>query len=152
MEDASAAAREATAPTSNRAWESVRLARNVHRPTALAYIDSFVDGFIELHGDRMFGDDGAVVCGLGWIEGRAVTVIAREEGRDLKAHRATSRPRPEGWPQILRLMRQAEVRPLRNVPRGHARRVLRHGGRGARAGQAPSPTTCWRSRACACPW
>ena len=84
LEDASAAAREATAPTSNRAWESVQLARNVHRPTALAYIDSFVDGFIELHGDRMFGDDGAVVCGLGWIGGRAVTVIAQEKGRDLK--------------------------------------------------------------------
>ena len=110
LEDASAAAREATAPTSNRAWESVQLARNVHRPTALAYIDSFVDGFIELHGDRMFGDDGAVVCGLGWIEGRAVTVIAQEKGRDLKERIARNFgcPQPEGYRKSLRLMRQAE--------------------------------------------
>ncbi len=70
------------------------MARNVHRPTALAYIDSFVDGFIELHGDRMFGDDGAVVCGLGWIGGRAVTVIAQEKGATSKsASRATSAAR-----------------------------------------------------------
>ena len=110
LEDASAAAREATAPTSNRAWESVQLARNVHRPTALAYIDSFVDGFIELHGDRMFGDDGAVVCGLGWIGGRAVTVIAQEKGRDLKERIARNFgcPQPEGYRKSLRLMRQAE--------------------------------------------
>ena len=110
LEDASAAAREATAPTSNRAWESVQLARNVHRPTALAYIDSFVDGFIELHGDRMFGDDGAVVCGLGWIGGRAVTVIAQEKGRDLKERIARNFgcPQPEGYRKSIRLMRQAE--------------------------------------------
>ncbi len=110
LEDASAAAREAGAPTSNRAWESVQLARNVHRPTALAYIDAFVDGFIELHGDRMFGDDGAIVCGLGWIGGRAVTVIAQEKGSDLRERIARNFgcPQPEGYRKSLRLMRQAE--------------------------------------------
>lgn len=110
LEDASAAAREASAPASNRAWESVQLARNVHRPTALAYIDAFVDGFIELHGDRMFGDDGAIVCGLGWIGGRAVTVIAQEKGRDLRERIARNFgcPQPEGYRKSLRLMRQAE--------------------------------------------
>lgn len=110
LEDASAAAREAEMPTSNRAWESVQLARNVHRPTALSYIDAFVDGFIELHGDRMFGDDGAVVCGLGWIGGRAVTVIAQEKGADLKERIARNFgcPQPEGYRKSLRLMRQAE--------------------------------------------
>lgn len=110
LEDASAAAREASAPVSNRAWESVQLARNVHRPTALAYINSFVDGFIELHGDRMFGDDGAIVCGLGWIGGRAVTVIAQEKGSDLKERIARNFgcPQPEGYRKSLRLMRQAE--------------------------------------------
>lgn len=110
LEDASAAAREASAPTSNRAWESVQLARNVHRPTACAYIDAFVDGFIELHGDRMFGDDGAVVCGVGWIGGRAVTVIAQEKGSNLKERIARNFgcPQPEGYRKSLRLMRQAE--------------------------------------------
>ena len=94
----------------NRAWQSVQLARNVHRPTARAYIDAFVDGFIELHGDRAFGDDGAVVAGVGWIGGRAVTVIAQEKGADLKERirRNFGCPQPEGYRKSLRLMRQAE--------------------------------------------
>ncbi len=112
LEDASAAALGATAAAddANRAWRSVQLARNTHRPTALAYIDAFVDGFIELHGDRMFGDDGAIVCGLGWIGGRAVTVIAQEKGSDLKERirRNFGCPQPEGYRKSLRLMRQAE--------------------------------------------
>ncbi len=99
----------AGSPGANRAWESVQLARNVHRPTAQAYIDAFVDGFVELHGDRMFGDDGAVVCGLGWIGGRAVTVVAQEKGADLKERIARNFgcPQPEGYRKSLRLMRQA---------------------------------------------
>lgn len=94
----------------NRAWQSVQLARNTHRPTAFAYIDAFVDGFIELHGDRMFGDDGAIVCGLGWIGGRAVTVVAQEKGSNLKERiqRNFGCPQPEGYRKSLRLMRQAE--------------------------------------------
>ena len=94
----------------NRAWQSVQLARNVHRPTARAYIDAFVDGFIELHGDRSFGDDAAVVAGVGWIGGRAVTVIAQEKGADLKERirRNFGCPQPEGYRKSLRLMRQAE--------------------------------------------
>lgn len=94
----------------NRAWQSVQLARNVHRPTALSYLDAFVDGFIELHGDRAFGDDEAVVCGVGWIGGRAVTVIAQEKGADLRERirRNFGCPQPEGYRKSLRLMRQAE--------------------------------------------
>ena len=94
----------------NRAWHSVQLARNTHRPTSLAYIDAFVEGFIELHGDRAFGDDAAVVCGLGWIGGQAVTVIAQEKGADLKdrIRRNFGCPQPEGYRKSLRLMRQAE--------------------------------------------
>ncbi len=92
------------------AWESVQLARNVHRPTALTYINAFVEGFIELHGDRAFGDDGAIVCGLGWIDGRAVTVIAQEKGANLKERirRNFGCPQPEGYRKSLRFMRQAE--------------------------------------------
>ncbi|MEI3230679.1 MAG: acetyl-CoA carboxylase carboxyltransferase subunit alpha [Gordonibacter pamelaeae] len=104
------AAANAAADPGNRAWQSVQLARNVHRPTARAYIDAFVDGFIELHGDRAFGDDGAVVAGVGWIGGRAVTVIAQEKGADLKERirRNFGCPQPEGYRKSLRLMRQAE--------------------------------------------
>ncbi len=100
----------AASERTNRAWESVQLARNIHRPTAKAYIDAFVDGFIELHGDRAFGDDGAIVGGIGWIGGRAVTVIAQEKGADLKERIARNFgcPQPEGYRKSLRLLRQAE--------------------------------------------
>ncbi len=95
---------------SNPAWESVQLARNVHRPTAMAYVNAIAEGFIELHGDRMFGDDGAIVGGIGWIDGRAVTIIAEEKGADLKdrIRRNFGCPQPEGYRKSLRLMRQAE--------------------------------------------
>ncbi len=92
------------------AWESVQLARNVHRPTSRYYIDRIVDGFIELHGDRAFGDDGAIVAGVGWIGHQAVTVIAEEKGADLKERikRNFGCPQPEGYRKSLRLMREAE--------------------------------------------
>ena len=92
------------------AWESVQLARNVHRPTSRYYIDRIVDGFIELHGDRGFGDDGAIVAGVGWIGNQAVTVIAEEKGADLKERikRNFGCPQPEGYRKSLRLMREAE--------------------------------------------
>ena len=69
-----------------------------------------MDGFIELHGDRAFGDDGAIVGGVGWIGGQAVTVIAQEKGADLKERirRNFGCPQPEGYRKSLRLMRQAE--------------------------------------------
>ena len=94
----------------NAAWESVLLARNVHRPTAKYYIDSIVDGFIELHGDRAFGDDGAILAGIGWIQGYPVTVIAEEKGEDLNQRIARNFgcPQPEGYRKSLRLMKQAE--------------------------------------------
>lgn len=94
----------------NYAWESVQLARNTHRPTAKFYIESFVDGFIELHGDRAFGDDGAIMCGLGWIGTQPVTIIAQEKGSDLKERLARNFgcPQPEGYRKSLRIMKQAE--------------------------------------------
>lgn len=104
-------AQDAVAPgEDNRAWRSVQLARNVHRPTSIAYICSMVDGFIELHGDRGFGDDGAIVGGIGWIGGRAVTVIGQEKGENLqeRIRRNFGCPQPEGYRKALRLMKQAE--------------------------------------------
>ena len=92
------------------AWSHVKLARNTHRPTSLHYIERMVDGFIEMHGDRAFGDDGAIVGGIGWIAGRPVTILAQEKGVDLKERirRNFGCPQPEGYRKSIRLMRQAE--------------------------------------------
>lgn len=94
----------------NRAWESVQLARNAHRPTSLFYIASLVDDFIEFHGDRAYADDGAIVGGIGKINGRPVTIIAEEKGSDLKARIARNFgcPLPEGYRKAQRLMKQAD--------------------------------------------
>ena len=92
------------------AWESVQIARNVHRPTAKRYIDGIVEGFIELHGDRRFADDPAIVGGIAQLGGRTVTVIAIEKGGDTrdKVYRNFGSPNPEGYRKALRLMHQAE--------------------------------------------
>ena len=102
--------RTKAAKDDNPAWESVMRARNVHRPTAVYYIESMVDDFFELHGDRAFGDDGAIVGGIGWIDGIPVTVVAEEKGADLQQRikRNFGCPQPEGYRKSLRLMRQAE--------------------------------------------
>lgn len=96
--------------TDNPAWESVQIARNTQRPTASHYIDSVVDGFIELRGDRAFSDDAAIICGIGWIGTCPVTVIAQEKGADLKERllRNFGCPQPEGYRKSLRIMKQAE--------------------------------------------
>lgn len=94
----------------NVAWQSVQRARNVKRPTAKFYIDVLFDDFIELHGDRMFADDGAIVAGIGTIAGRPVTVIGIEKGNDLKEKIARNFgcPQPEGYRKAMRLMEQAQ--------------------------------------------
>lgn len=95
---------------SNHAWESVQLARNAHRPTASFYIAAMVDDFIELHGDRAFADDGAIIGGIGKINGQPVTIIAEEKGSNLKERIARNFgcPQPEGYRKVQRLMRQAD--------------------------------------------
>ncbi|WP_315897630.1 acetyl-CoA carboxylase carboxyltransferase subunit alpha [Xiamenia xianingshaonis] len=101
---------EAAPEAPNKAWESVQLARNTHRPTSQAYIDGVFRGFIELHGDRAFADDAAIVAGVAWLGSQPVTVIAQEKGADLKERirRNFGCPQPEGYRKALRLMRQAE--------------------------------------------
>lgn len=92
------------------AWESVQLARNTHRPTASTYIKTLSPSFLELHGDRQFADDKAIVAGLGRINGRPVTIIAQEKGSSLpeRIERNFGCPQPEGYRKTARLMRQAE--------------------------------------------
>lgn len=92
------------------AWERVQAARNPQRPTAQFYIDNMIDGFMELHGDRCFGDDPAIIGGIGLLGGLPVTVIAQEKGGSTqeKAKRSFGSPHPEGYRKALRLMQQAE--------------------------------------------
>lgn len=94
----------------NLAWQSVQLARNVKRPTSKFYIDVLFDEFIELHGDRMFSDDGAIIGGIGILGGRTITVIGIEKGSDLKEKidRNFGCPQPEGYRKAMRLMDQAQ--------------------------------------------
>ncbi len=92
------------------AYEKVLLARAKGRPTGLSYIERIFEDFIELHGDRRFADDPAIVGGLALLEGRPVTVIAMEKGGDMreKVRRNFGSPNPEGYRKALRLMKQAE--------------------------------------------
>lgn len=92
------------------AYEKLQTARQKGRPTGLSYIQHVFDDFIELHGDRRYADDAAVVGGIGTLAGRPVTVIAIEKGGDMKdkVRRNFGSPNPEGYRKALRLMRQAE--------------------------------------------
>lgn len=101
-------AKRGAAPRS--AYDVVKLTRSADRVTATEIIESGLDGFVELHGDRLFGDDAAVVAGIGWKDGRAITVIAIERGTTTKerVRRNFGMPHPEGYRKALRLMRQAE--------------------------------------------
>lgn len=94
----------------NDAWESVKLARNVHRPTSQYYLSKLCPQFIELHGDRAFADDAAIIGGIGLVEGEPVTIIAQEKGATLpeRIRRNFGCPMPEGYRKSARLMRQAE--------------------------------------------
>lgn len=91
-------------------YNRVKLARDNKRPTGLDYIRNIFKGFIELHGDRRFGDDPAIVGGIAKLEGCPVTVIAIEKGRTARerARRNFGAPSPEGYRKALRLMKQAE--------------------------------------------
>jgi acetyl-CoA carboxylase carboxyl transferase subunit alpha len=91
-------------------WRKVELARHPERPYSMDYINRIFTGFIELHGDRAFGDDPAIVGGLAFLEGRPVTIIANQKGRTLKenVYRNHGMANPEGYRKALRLAKEAE--------------------------------------------
>ncbi|WP_133499704.1 acetyl-CoA carboxylase carboxyltransferase subunit alpha [Cognatilysobacter terrigena] len=91
-------------------WQVSQLARHPQRPYTLDYIETMCDEFHELHGDRAFSDDAAIVGGLGRIDGRSVMIIGHQKGRDTKSkiRRNFGMPRPEGYRKALRLMKMAE--------------------------------------------
>ena len=92
------------------AWDRVLLARMPERPKAKEYIDAIFDDFIELHGDRTFGDDKAIIGGIATLNGMPVTVIGEQKGRNARENieRNFGMPNPEGYRKALRLMKQAE--------------------------------------------
>lgn len=92
------------------AYERVKIARDKNRPTGKDFIKNVIEDFTELHGDRCYGDDGAIVAGLGRINGDVVTIIAIERGKDTKdrIYRNFGSAHPEGYRKALRQMKQAE--------------------------------------------
>ena len=92
------------------AYDRVKIARDNERPTGLDYIKNIFKGFIELHGDRRYADDPAIVGGIARLDGEPVTVIAIEKGHTAKerTYRNFGAPNPEGYRKALRLMKQAE--------------------------------------------
>ncbi len=91
-------------------WQRAQLARHPKRPYTLDYLERICERFEELHGDRRFGDDAAIVAGMGWIDGNAVMIIGQQKGRDTKQKilRNFGMPKPEGYRKALRLMKLAE--------------------------------------------
>jgi len=91
-------------------WQRAQLARHPKRPYTMDYLERLCERFDELHGDRRFGDDAAIVAGFGWIEGNPVMIIGQQKGRDTKQKilRNFGMPKPEGYRKALRLMKLAE--------------------------------------------
>jgi len=100
--------REMTAPPT--AWQRTELARHPQRPQSLDYIERVFTDFSEIHGDRGFGDDAAIICGMARFHGDEVLVVATQKGRDMKqrVYRNFGTPHPEGYRKAIRLMQVAE--------------------------------------------
>jgi acetyl-CoA carboxylase carboxyl transferase subunit alpha len=90
-------------------WQRVLLARHPKRPHTLDYIERLFQDFHELHGDRLFGDDPAIVCGFAFFEGSPVVIVGEQKGRDTKQklHRNFGMPKPEGYRKAIRVMQVA---------------------------------------------
>ena len=92
------------------AWDRVTIARKAERPKSLDYINKIFTNFIELHGDRNFGDDKSIIGGIAELDGIPVTIIGEQKGKNAKENieRNFGMPNPEGYRKALRLMKQAE--------------------------------------------
>ena len=92
------------------AWQKTELARHPQRPQALDYIERLFTDFSEIHGDRSFGDDAAIVCGMARFHGEEILVVGTQKGRDMKqrVYRNFGTPHPEGYRKALRIMQVAE--------------------------------------------
>ena len=95
---------------SQTAWQKTELARHPQRPQALDYVERLFTDFSEIHGDRSFGDDAAIVCGMARFHGEEILVVGTQKGRDMKqrVYRNFGTPHPEGYRKALRIMQVAE--------------------------------------------
>jgi acetyl-CoA carboxylase carboxyl transferase subunit alpha len=94
----------------NLSWQRVQMARHPKRPHSVDYIERLVPDFTEIHGDRAYGEDAAIICGFGTIAGAQAMIIGQEKGRDTKQKllRNFGMPKPEGYRKALRAMQLAE--------------------------------------------
>ncbi len=92
------------------AWQRTELARHPQRPQSLDYIERIFTDFSEIHGDRSFGDDAAIICGMARFHGDEVLIVATQKGRDMKqrVHRNFGTPHPEGYRKAIRVMQFAQ--------------------------------------------
>ena len=92
------------------AWQRTLLARHEQRPYTLDYVERLFQGFSEIHGDRRFADDPAIIAGMAWYHGLPVMLIGQQKGRDLKQrqHRNFGYAQPEGYRKAIRVMKLAE--------------------------------------------
>ncbi|HEV8145674.1 MAG TPA: acetyl-CoA carboxylase carboxyltransferase subunit alpha [Bryobacteraceae bacterium] len=98
-----------TAPIGNPSWDRVQLARHPKRPHSIDYIQRLFTNFHEIHGDRAFSDDHAIIAGMGWFDDRPVMVIGQQKGRNTKqkVHHNFGMPHPEGYRKAMRVMELA---------------------------------------------
>jgi acetyl-CoA carboxylase carboxyl transferase subunit alpha len=96
--------------TDEEIWRSVQLARHDNRPYTLDYVERLLEDWFELHGDRGRADDGAMITGLGKLDGRTVALVGQQKGRDIKerAERRFGMPNPEGYRKAMRVMQLAD--------------------------------------------
>jgi len=96
--------------TDEEIWRKVELARHDDRPYTLDYVERLLEDWFELHGDRGIGDDGAMIAGLGKLDGRTVALVGQQKGRDIRerASRRFGMPNPEGYRKAMRVMTLAE--------------------------------------------
>jgi acetyl-CoA carboxylase carboxyl transferase subunit alpha len=94
----------------NTTWQKTELARHAQRPQTLDYIERLFTDFSEIHGDRGFGDDPAIICGMARFHGDEILVVGTQKGRDMKqrVHRNFGTPNPEGYRKAIRIMQVAE--------------------------------------------
>jgi acetyl-CoA carboxylase carboxyl transferase subunit alpha len=102
--------RIAAEPSEDEVWRSVELARHQDRPYTLDYVERMFDDFVELHGDRAFADDPAIVAGLARFDGRTVVLVGHQKGRDIRerTHRNFGMTYPEGYRKAMRAMELAD--------------------------------------------
>lgn len=110
MSDSQQSSSSAIDPKQPSAFDRVRLARHPDRPYTLDLIERLFEDFVEIHGDRRFADDPAMLCGLARFHGRPVVIVGHQKGRDIKQRRIRNfgMPKPEGYRKALRAMKIAE--------------------------------------------